>query len=387
MVTIKKAGVDSGNNGGKFVIDGMKPYMIPAVYSEYMGESMALMDQEDVSIDKLKENIDITINSKSITFSGSRFIVGQKVVDDNLTPIEMETKSNKATDDLPIILSLAGLVVEAITSNPDKNKIRVHYDLSVALPVTTISPEVASKYEKRYEGTHLVTYHHPSGRNVEIEIVIEFCKCLPEGAAASWGVVFNEKGELIKRTIIDENEKENVVTFENKTMLHFDIGGGSTELVVTHGVAFKSQLSDGLTYGTKETILDCIVKWNNANPRKTIDSIVEFNKIFYDTEHPRHNALKTHVENFARLLAQKLSTPLINKINQLKDVPFIFIYGGGADFVKDPLTRILEAKGYANNVIFVSDPMFVNAKGLYVYASSPRFDELKKKTLEEIGAE
>lgn len=383
MVTVKKVGVDAGNNGGKFFLADIKPYMIPSVYSEYMGESMALMDQEDVSVEKLLENLDITINSKSITFSGTRYIVGQKVLEDSLVPIEMETKSNKAKDDLPIILSLSGLVVEAIQSNPTSDKIRVHYDLSVALPITTINPTVAKEYEERYIGTHLVTFHHPSGRNVEIEIVIEFCKCLPEGAAASWGVVYNEKGELIERTVEvpNGNGEEAKVTFEDETILHFDIGAGTTEIVVTHGVAFKPKLSQGLSFGTKETIHDLITKWNNANPRKSIDSISEFNKIFFDKEHPRHNALIAHSTNFARLLAQKLSTPLINKINELKDVPYIFVYGGGADFVKEPLTMILQAKGYSSNVIFVNDPMFVNSRGLFVYTSSPRYDELKKKSL------
>lgn len=52
--------------------------MIPAVYSEYLGDLINKMDLEEVEADKLTNNLDVTIISESILLSNTRFIVGQK---------------------------------------------------------------------------------------------------------------------------------------------------------------------------------------------------------------------------------------------------------------------------------------------------------------------
>lgn len=375
-----KVGIDAGNNGTKIWAQDKEPFMIPSVYSEYMGELVSSMDQSDIKLDKLAANLDVTISSPAISYSNVRYIVGQKVLDDKLEAIEMEKKSNKAKDDVPMITAIAGLAADAIQRHPDAFKIQETYDVGVALPIGTITPEIASEYEKRYMGTHTVKFHHPSGKEVKVEITIAFCKCLPEGASAAWGVVYDENGSLIERKI-ELNDKDVKVTYEDKTLLHFDIGAGTSEIVVTHGVGFKPALSEGRSYGTKQTVLEIIKRWNTINPLKTIDSIVEFNEIYFDTEHPRHSALKPFSTQFIRQLALKFSNEVINKLDEMKDDPFVFIYGGGAQLIQNDLQLILEKKERLNNVVFLKNPMYVNARGLLVYVSSPRYQELKERTL------
>jgi len=375
-----KVGVDAGNNGTKIWSEGQDPFMIPAVYSEYLGVTVDRVDSEDIHPGELHTNFDATFSSPSLLFSNTRYIVGQKVLNDHLEAIEMERISNKATDDVPVITTLTGLTIDAIRRNPDQDKIKETYDLGVALPVGTINPEVAKEYEKRYEGTHTIEFHHPTGRNVRVEIEIEFCKCLPEGASAAWGVVYDENGKVTTRKIEDDNGVSKV-SYEDKTLLHFDIGAGTTEIVVTQGVAFKPTLSEGRWYGTKQTILDIIKRWNKVYERKTIDSIVEFNEIFFDSEHPRHIDLKEFSVQFFRQLAKKFSADMINKIDEMKDDPYVFVYGGGAALIKQDLEVILKHKKRAKNVIFLNDPIFVNARGLLVYVSSPRFKQQKESKL------
>lgn len=376
-----KAGADAGNNALKLWVKDNQPMMIPSIYSEYLGDAVDAFDMLDIPADKLEDHIDITITSKALTYTNIRYIVGKKVSEDNLEPIEMEKKSDKSEDEIPVIVTLAGLAVTAMKQNPEKDHIKVSYDLSVALPIAFINRENASKNEQRFIGNHSVTFHHPSGRDVVIEIVIEFCKCLPEGAAAVWGVVFDENGNELQRLVEDEHGVQKNVSFMNTTNLSFDIGAGTTEIVVTQGLSFKPTLSKGLPYGTKETILKFMETWNKEFPRKEIDSLAEFNEILFNSEHPRHSDVSVKFKAHQRQLAVKLSKEIINKVDDMKDDPYVFIYGGGATVIKDELQQILKQRGRDQNLIFLKDPMYVNAKGLLVYTCSPRFEEIKKQSL------
>lgn len=379
-MSILKAGADAGNNGLKLWVKDSDPIFIPTVYSLYMGETTELMDMDDIDVDDLINNIDVTINSKALSFNGQRYIIGEKVLNDNLPGVELEKKSDKSKDEIPVLVTLAGLAVDAMKKEYDKDNIEVSYDLSVALPVATITQENARNNATRFMGTHEVIFHHPSGRDVTVAIKIEYCKCLAEGAAAAWGVVFDENGKLAKRKVEIE-DKITTTTFKNQTLLHFDIGAGTTEIVVTKGVQFNPKLSEGLNYGVKENVEEIRKRWNRNNPRKSIDSMAEFNEIYFNPEHPRHNNLVQEAKVGLLQLAQRISSSIINKIDDLKDDPYVFIYGGGSAILKDSLLKILTDKERMTNVTFLNDPMFVNARGLLVYTCSPRFEQQKQKEL------
>ena len=78
----------------------------------------------------------------------------------------------------------------------------------------------------------------------------------------------------------------------------------------------------------KETLLQIITRWNRKYPTKTIDSITEFNQIYLNDKHPR-NALLVEESQPALLgLAARVATDIINKIDDMKDDPYVFIYLG-----------------------------------------------------------
>lgn len=387
-MAVLKAGADAGNNALKLWVKDNTPIHIPTVYSLYMGETTELMDMDDIPADDLINNIDVTINSKALSINGQRYVIGEKVLNDNLPGIELEKKTDKSTDEIPVLVTLAGLAIDSMKREYKKNKITVTYDLSVALPVGMITQEAAKKNAARYMGTHEVVFHHPSGRDVTVAIKIEYCKCLPEGAAAAWGVVFDETGKLSERKV-EVGDKIMKVDFSDKTLLHFDIGSGTTEIVVTEGVKFNPKLSEGLNFGVKTAVSEIIKRWNRNHPRKSIDSMAEFNEIYFDPEHPRHNELLAESQTGLMQLAQQLGRPIINKIDDMKDDPYVFIYGGGAAILKKYLQQILNSKGRMINVTFLTDPMFVNARGLLVYTCSPRYEQQKEKELGvvAVGAE
>lgn len=373
---IIKAGVDAGNYSLKLITANNKPIIIPTVYSLHLGETTELIDMDDIPNSELENNLDVTINSKALRQNGVRMLVGQKVLDDRLQATELEKKSDKSKDEIPAIVTLCGLAVDAMMRNEDKSKIKVTYDLAVALPIGTITKESAQQNAVRYIGTHEVIYHHPSGRDVVVEIIVDYAKTLPEGAAAAWGLVYDETGSLITRKV-ETNTGIEKVTFDEKVLLHFDIGAGTTEIVVSKGVQFNPRLSEGVNFGVKDTILDVIKIWNRNNPRRTVDSLAEFNDIFLNSEHPRHNEIREVAQTGLMQLANRIGQEIINKIDDMKDVPHVYIYGGGAAILKEYLSKVLMNKDRIKNVVFVSDPVNVNARGLLVYAMSPRYEQMK----------
>ena len=76
-----------------------------------------------------------------------RYIVGEKVIQDQLKGTEVEKKSNKSTDELMVITILSGLAVSAMRQSPTSSHINIRYDLSVALPMQLITQEIVLKMQ------------------------------------------------------------------------------------------------------------------------------------------------------------------------------------------------------------------------------------------------
>lgn len=379
---MKKAGLDIGNYAVKlWVNENEKPLQIPTVISLYTGETVDLLEQPDIAKHEIPNNIDVTIYSKALRQNGIRYIVGNKVIEDVLDAEELENHSDKSSDEITAVLGLASLAVDAIMENYDSNDITVTYDIALSLPVSTITVKTAELYANRFIGHHEVIYHHPSGRNQKVNLNIEFARTLPEGSAGSWGIIFNEDGTLKKWTIKD-GDNEITKTLEDDVLLHFDIGAGTTEEVVTDGVVYRPQHSYGHDFGVKQTIEDIRKQFNSvAKPNEKIDSVTEFNTIYFDKENPRHDKLVALSKPHLNKLARKMAKIIINKIDSLKARPVTFIYGGGSIVLEEYLREELQAKDRMDRVVFLNDPINVTAKGLLVYATSPRYLAKKEEVL------
>ena len=51
-------------------------------------------------------------------------------------------------------------------------------------------------------------------------------KCLPEGASGTWGIVYDEEGNVVKHKIECEPNQVSEIDFVDKTLLSFDIVQG-----------------------------------------------------------------------------------------------------------------------------------------------------------------
>lgn len=380
MGKIRTASADAGNNALKLAVEDSEPVMVPSEYYILDGDNPEQFEQQDIPVDQLIKNLNVTINSRALPENNKRYLIGETLVDQGIVGTEYEEDSNKSKDITPVLQTLSALAVDAMKLEPKKDHIKITYDLSIALPLRTISQETARIHSERFIGNHEVIYHHPSGRNVTVEITIEFCKCIPEGAAGAWGVVYDKEGNVVTRKVEINNEVQSI-DFTDKRILHFDIGAGTSELVVTDGVQFNPAMSKPLSYGTKKTINDIIQSWNSVKDRE-IDGIAEYNSIYFDTEHVRHRELIEFSRTPLKNLASRLVNELLNHYRKLKDDPYTFIYGGGSIILKTYMEEVLNSKGKFNNIIFLNDPIYVNAKGLLIFALSPVYGKMKKDYLQ-----
>ena len=55
-----------------------------------------------------------------------------------------------------------------------------------------------------------------NGRDVTINVSIEYCKCLPEGASGTWGIVYDEEGNVVKHKIECEQNQVSEIDFVDK---------------------------------------------------------------------------------------------------------------------------------------------------------------------------
>ncbi len=76
------------NNGLKLMVKGQDPIFYSSIYSLYIGEPTGLLDEVDVSLSELENHIDVTISSPSLMLNNVRYIVGEKVIQDQLKGTE-----------------------------------------------------------------------------------------------------------------------------------------------------------------------------------------------------------------------------------------------------------------------------------------------------------
>lgn len=77
-MAILKAGADAGNSGLKLNVLGLDPLFIPSIYSHHIGEATNILSDEDISVEDLENNIDVTISSPTLKANNLRYIIGQK---------------------------------------------------------------------------------------------------------------------------------------------------------------------------------------------------------------------------------------------------------------------------------------------------------------------
>lgn len=361
---VKRFGGDAGNSAFKLRVEGLdESIYIPSVYSEaIVGESD---DRAEEEVGDILDHLDCTITSPYLK-EQKRYIVGNKVVNDNLLASYMPVGVKKSREEFPFILTLVALASAAIKMNPGKKSISAEFEGGISLPVKQINVEEAQIAESRLIGTHTVVLHLP-GQDIKVTLHIPFVKCGTEAAIAAYSICYDYQGAV-------KNEE-----YLNAMHMFFDPGDGTTEFAVTVGTTYKKDLSNGVPIGVA-TSLDQIINTYNVNHDDyQLKSRAHAVKILLDVNHPRHIGVKEVSVKPLKVLSANLGTQFTNQLKIAQDTQYIHGLGGGSLILREHIHPIMEGRGY--KISFLPDPVFTNANSLLIYALSPRFQAFKEKYL------
>lgn len=360
-----KFGGDAGNSALKLAVEGLEsPIYIPAIYTEAIEYGLDHGVEEEKVADVLN-HLDLTITTPTIK-EQKRLIIGNKVAEDGLMPGYLPIGSKKSREEFPLLLTLGGLAAAAVKLNPGKSNIRIEYEGSISLPVTQIQPEEAEHAENRLMGSHTVIIHLPN-ETVTVTMYIVYVKCVPEGAIASYDLIYDFKGNVKNEVYLDA------------LIQHFDIGDGTTEMPVTRGVKYQTKLSRGLKIGVASPLDNIIQTFNLNHDHYEIRSRRHVYEIYTDKKHKVHEELKRIADPQFKQISNLLGTQFKNQLANAQDVTEIVAHGGGAELLREHLVTDMKKRGY--NMIVLDNPVYATANGLLKFTLSPRFAKFKEKKL------
>jgi len=243
MSNLTFIGIDAGNKNLKILVEGNNdPIIIPNILAnvrEY--KSFA------TNIGMFKKQPTNPINCLDVTVVSNGRDLGRKIVGNGAIRYggeERPLNKEKFNDDDILFSSLTGIayaVYDAV--NPVKT---VNVALGTCLPTEeSLDKEKITQHEKRFIGTHVVTFHDPvfNGAKITIKILGDNITTGPEGTIALFNMMTDSYGELLDEYSESENELYIVV----------DIGGGTTDVSAVMNFEPLEELIDSFDRGILHT--------------------------------------------------------------------------------------------------------------------------------------
>ncbi|MVP02139.1 ParM/StbA family protein [Paenibacillus lutrae] len=395
-------GNDIGNSAHKIVINGEPARVQPACFVKV---SKALFDDEVTEESVIKDiwnQLCVSINS--VAAENAMYVIGRKAIDSGRPLINLEVGlDKKSTHDLPVVNTLANIAAYVIETNQKdgilaKDSFNVTVDMGTAIPVTQFTDEAARLLEKRFmEGKHRVTVYLGSRKQVFIEITFAFTRCTKEGTPPTFAIQYDKNGAIRNDSIFERINKLRETKdlppidgshFQNKRILHLDIGDGTSELPITEGN--KPIFVHGINHGVGHALEEALFQFNVSinipdSPRQYLSDVIK------NKSHKYH----------ARALSA-VKTPLDQEIphfvkgvnDQIKkargEIDVLMIYGGGSILsypeLEERLQPICEEREMELFYVPAEYAVDMNADGLYIFVKSPIFQNLKKKYLETVAS-
>ena len=259
IIEIEKVlGLDCGNHSTEVAAENENGEVIYYTQPTTIS-SLALPPQKTEnelfnSVENIFDNLIVHFKNDELKISGY-YAIGDAALRSNGTLRNMPiTNSNKSGSDIPIITGATMLAAEGLKGHvvTSKNKKRVvpaeismKVSLVTAIPSSEYSLDKAEKMEKRFVGTHKITFYLGSGQ-VDVTLEIVACKVTEEGKT-SMLTFFNSGDDILEKYNKQYDLTAKVEDFAEAEILHCDIGDGTTEFTFTVGP--NPVASDGIVAG------------------------------------------------------------------------------------------------------------------------------------------
>lgn len=343
---------DNGNSEHKLIVDGVavKQPNVFARISKPRSEKKTTLEE---AIKELHTNIDITISSPAVKLAdNTRVLVGHAamagVAASKVKNMNLE-KGKKHEQDLPIINTLGVVAVKTVQKHfAERKKVEnndvldVTVNMSTCLPASVYNEVNAKTFKERFQtGTHMITVNIKSDLKVIVKVTFGYVGVSAEGTPPLFEIIEDGEGnyrsgdmfeEFIKQYGMDEDLDGSY--FQDKNLMHVDIGDGTTELIITNGYELKH--SEGLEYGLGVALESVVSVWKEKKSytRQDVSEIVKSESHAFK-EDILADLNGEPLEN----LSFDIAEDVLNFVDNMrsKEIHVVVVYGGGSILLKDHL--------------------------------------------------
>ncbi|GAA0332225.1 ParM/StbA family protein [Oceanobacillus sp. FSL W7-1293] len=352
MTKSRIAAIDVGNDALKGNFGKLEnEYYIPNVVAPDL-EDRPVIGIEELDTKEVLDNIHIRIHSPALSENNLVYRVGN-LATKTTNSQELDPGSSKSEEDQTLVMLLASLALDAVSSEAFKEKNGVYdalYTLGTGLPLREVKEGKDVGYRSRLLGSvhqieFLVTPKH-QGKKVNIKF--DEVKVYPEGFAAYVNLIMDNDLKVINKELID------------KQILIQDIGGLSTDIAVIRNRNVDDDKAQGFNIGVSES-LEQIREEIRSKHGVELDSRRDVVDIITRKNNRNHIMVKGSRTNVHDItdhilleLAKKEYRYLRNVWSRNSQTEICYFVGGGSAVLKDYIKAINnKLEGY--NIEFFED--------------------------------
>jgi plasmid segregation protein ParM len=378
---------DNGNSAHKIMIDDTV-YNYPNVYSiiyEPQGQSDEPLK---TLVDNLHNNLDVIIDSTALPGDPKHYLVGRAALaTQSATDIyNMEIQYvNKHEENLPVVNTLAIIATEAVKRHFYENKkenlvngetIDVEIEMTTALPASIHDSKTDEQFRSKFMNHLHQVRVNIKNLVINVKINFKFVKVLKEGIPALFAIIEDGNENYRSDEMFDKFKKEykyeglDGSDFLDKSLLHVDIGDGSTELVFTQGYTADPLKSYGEKYGLGRAIEKAC---QGLSQQLSIDfTRQQFSEYLKDKKHKFHKKALNELYLPKQEVADKVFASIKNRLQTLKyEVDCVVVYGGASILLEDVLYKQLVefCRTYDIDVLWIPEKFAdsMNMLGMKIY--------------------
>ena len=393
-----KAGLDIGNGyvKGKYSIDNAKPKKIdlPSCVNYVASTRWLPVDVDAKYMQNLTNNLDCDISSSAISPQDNyRLYVGKRAVSSGQTPIifdinDSTPKCNNSLSAQLVLSTLASVVLQKYYEDVKKlpqESLQVECSLGVALPFSDYM-QYRERYRKLFTDTTHSVHIHNFEHDVTVNIKFSNVRVLAEGQAAQYAITelgsqFLDK--VLMRCVdlglvIDKSITGDVLCSYMNT-IGIDIGEGTVNFPVFRDGKISVETSSSINKGYGSVLSSVVDSVRNESyAPKSRKDLAEFMLVKNPnpTQAQLQSCLGNYIDAETRVFARDVISEYKAVLSRVKlGTDVVYVYGGGADAVRDILyPQLRKASKLGENIytpVIYLDSSYsrdLNRNGLYQVA-------------------
>ncbi|MGZ9869617.1 ParM/StbA family protein [Priestia endophytica] len=393
---------DIGNDKMKILEPGAPLRKIPSVYKRLMKKPDVHETDVEKNVVNLLDQLVVHITSESIKRDGT-YMIGKRAMQSAKSIKNMDiVNGEKHKDDLPLINTLGYAAARTVQKAYKKegtlpSVVHSKVFMSSAIPASQHTSHTAKHLEERFTGADKSLEHvvivYVGDKAVTVQLQFEWVKVTKEGIPALYAIIEGSE-DMFKEFSKTYYEGKEITGeyFENKKMMHLDIGSGTTEKIYTEGMEPKPDVCTGDRLGVGHAVDEALKEFKRRSgnigdiKRQQFVDIIENpedNEKDYELakeilEEARIDQAEQILENGRSAYTQDFSSK----------PEIITVYGGGSiEFRDEMYEELVEfSDAVRAKVLWIPEKYAVemNVRGLDVLNQNMFLEDEYEEALEEL---